>query len=118
MSILRKKYAPLRPKATEAFCLLVFSMSATNVALAGGGAASQAFTTVQAIVVQGITLLVGLISVLAFVYIAYACISKFNDARRGRAEWAEVAIPFLAGAVLLVFVTWLVGEATTAVGLL
>ncbi len=96
--------------------LTLLGVIAISLLLGDGAnaAASQALTTVSTVIVDGVVLVIGLISVVAFLYIAYAVISKFNDARRGRAEWGEVFIPFLAGAVILVFITWLVGEANTA----
>lgn len=62
-------------------------------------------------------LLVGLaLSVLAFVWVGYAALAKFNEARTGRAEWAEMGVLAAAGAVILIFIAILLSQVGTAVG--
>ena len=59
-------------------------------------------------------LIIGIISAIAFLIVAWSVLSKFNDARRGRGEWGEVILPFIVGAAILVLMAWLVEQATTA----
>lgn len=95
-----------------------------SVILAGGNAiAADAATTSSAALEEvgtmfGDAMLMGLalISAVVFVIVAWAVVTKFNDARRGRADWGEVVLPFIIGAGCVIFIGWLVGEGETAAG--
>ena len=45
-----------------------------------------------------------------FLWIAYIGFAKFNEARQGRAEWAEVGLLAIVGAVVLIFASYLLTE--------
>ncbi|MEM7257297.1 MAG: DUF2976 domain-containing protein [Pseudomonadota bacterium] len=77
--------------------------------------ATEALNTVTEGLAQGMTLILNLVSAAVFVIIAWAIITKFNDARRGRSDWGEVVVPFIAGAVVLAFVGWLNTNGQTAI---
>lgn len=77
-------------------------------------AQNEALTQAANVVRTSVILIIGVISAIAFVYVAYSLLTKFNDARRGRGEWGEVIVPFIAGAAILVLIAWLVEQATTA----
>ncbi len=51
------------------------------------------------------------IAVLGFLWIAYLGFAKFNEARQGKAEWAEVGVLGIVGAVVLIFASYLRTEA-------
>lgn len=51
------------------------------------------------------------IAVLGFLWVAYLAFAKFNEARQGRAEWAEVGVLAIVGAVVLIFASFLLTEA-------
>jgi integrating conjugative element membrane protein (TIGR03745 family) len=51
------------------------------------------------------------IAVLGFLRVAYLTFAKFNEARQGKAEWAEVGVLGIVGAIVLVFVSFLLTEA-------
>ena len=51
------------------------------------------------------------IAVLGFLWVAYLAFAKFNEARQGKAEWAEVGVLGIVGAVVLVFASYLLTEA-------
>jgi len=51
------------------------------------------------------------IAVLGFVWVAYLGFAKFNEARQGKAEWAEVGVLGIVGAVVLIFASYLLTEA-------
>ena len=57
-------------------------------------------------------LVIGLaVAVAAFVWAAWAAISKFNEARNGRAEWGEVGLLAIVAGGVLVFDSYLLGTA-------
>ena len=57
----------------------------------------------------GRVLLLG-ISVLGFIWVAYAALAKFNECRINKAEWAELAVLVIIAAGLLVFITLLLAQ--------
>ncbi|MBI4356575.1 MAG: TIGR03745 family integrating conjugative element membrane protein [Gammaproteobacteria bacterium] len=63
----------------------------------------------------GLTL--GLIlSVLCFAWTAYAALSKFDECRKNKAEWAELGILVVVGCGMLMFVTLLLQAAKDVIG--
>ena len=51
------------------------------------------------------------IAVLGFLWISYLAFAKFNEARQGKAEWAEVGVLGIVGAIVLIFASYLLTEA-------
>ena len=51
------------------------------------------------------------IAVLGFLWIAYLGFAKFNEARQGKAEWAEVGVLGIVGAIVLIFASYLLTQA-------
>lgn len=51
------------------------------------------------------------IAVIGFLWVAYLGFAKFNEARQGKAEWAEVGVLGIVGAVVLIFASYLLTEA-------
>jgi integrating conjugative element membrane protein (TIGR03745 family) len=51
------------------------------------------------------------IAVLGFLWVAYLAFAKFNEARQGKAEWAEVGVLAIVGAIVLIFASYLLTEA-------
>ncbi len=51
------------------------------------------------------------IAVLGFLWVAYLGFAKFNEARQGKAEWAEVGVLGIVGAIVLTFASYLLSEA-------
>ena len=51
------------------------------------------------------------VAVAAFVWAAWAAIAKFNEARNGRAEWGEVGLLAVVAGGILIFDSYLLGQA-------
>lgn len=51
------------------------------------------------------------IAILGFLWVAYLAFAKFNEARQGKAEWAEVGVLGIVGAVVLIFASYLLTQA-------
>ena len=51
------------------------------------------------------------VATVGFIWVAYIGFAKFNEARQGRAEWAEVGIFAVVGATILIFASYLLTEA-------
>ncbi len=56
-----------------------------------------------------------LIATVAFLWISWITMSKFNEARAGRAEWGEVGLTAVVAAGVMVFISYLLGEAATTI---
>ncbi|MCG5495560.1 TIGR03745 family integrating conjugative element membrane protein [Ectothiorhodospira variabilis] len=48
---------------------------------------------------------------IGLLWIAYTAIAKFNECRTGKAEWSELGVLGIVGAVVLLFVMFLIGQA-------
>ncbi|MDX1655790.1 MAG: TIGR03745 family integrating conjugative element membrane protein [Candidatus Competibacteraceae bacterium] len=59
---------------------------------------------------DGAVVLAAGISAVGFLWLAYMAISKFNEARNGRAEWSEVGLLGGAGAATLLFSGFLLNQ--------
>ena len=55
------------------------------------------------------------IAVLGFLWVSYLAFAKFNEARQGKAEWAEVGVLGIVGAIVLVFASYLLNEAANII---
>lgn len=51
------------------------------------------------------------ISVAGFIWISYIALAKFNEARQGKAEWAEVGLMGGVACAILLFISYLLGQA-------
>ena len=56
-----------------------------------------------------------LIATVAFLWISWITMAKFNEARSGRAEWGEVGLTAVVAAGVMVFISYLLGEAATTI---
>jgi len=84
-----------------------------QVELPAGANEGDFLSVLQSLASQGLTILLFIVGVAAFVLVGWAVIAKFNECRAGRAEWSEAAVTAGVGAVVLVFSTFLLGEANT-----
>ena len=48
-------------------------------------------------------------------WIAYLTFAKFNEARQGKAEWAEVGVLGIVGAIVLIFASYLLTQAADVI---
>ncbi|MEJ1357059.1 MAG: TIGR03745 family integrating conjugative element membrane protein [Candidatus Sedimenticola sp. (ex Thyasira tokunagai)] len=108
-------------RVTAALCLLAFASTSALAALPAAVAPSNApaagnwLELIKGYVKDGGVVLGLTVSVLGFIWIAYTGISKFNEARNGKAEWAEVGLLGIVGGALLLFVTYLLTEAAAVI---
>lgn len=61
---------------------------------------------------EGIVILGFAIAAVGFVWVSWIVISDVNQARTGRKEWGEVGLTAIAGALALLFVSYLLAKAT------
>lgn len=83
----------------------------TPVAPSTGPSAGDWIGLIQGYIKDGGLVLGLAIAVLGFLWIAYLGFAKFNEARQGKAEWAEVGVLGIVGAIVLIFASYLLTEA-------
>ncbi len=90
----------------------VWAALPTPVAPSTAPAAGDWISLIKGYIKDGGIVLGLAIAVLGFLWVAYLGYAKFNDARQGKAEWAEVGILGIVGAVVLIFASYLLTEAS------
>ncbi len=55
------------------------------------------------------------VAILGFIVLGVVTLGKFNDARKGKAEWSEVGLTAGVGVVILLFMVFLATEATKVI---
>lgn len=89
----------------------VWAALPTPVAPSTAPAAGDWIALIQGYIKDGGLVLGLAIAVLGFLWVAYLAFAKFNEARQGKAEWAEVGVLAIVGAVVLIFASYLLTEA-------
>ena len=89
----------------------VWAALPTPVATSTAPAAGDWLALIKGYIKDGGLVLGLAIAVLGFLWIAYLGFAKFNEARQGKAEWAEVGVLGIVGAVVLIFASYLLTEA-------
>ncbi len=56
-----------------------------------------------------------LIAVAVFLLISWILMAKFNEARAGKAEWGEVGLVGVVGVAVMIFVSYLLTEASNVI---
>jgi len=102
---------PLLATAAVFFPLPLWAVLPTPVAPSTAPPAGDWIGLIQGYIKDGGLVLVLVIAVLGFLWIAYLGFAKFNEARQGKAEWAEVDVLGIVGAIVLIFASYLLIEA-------
>ena len=89
----------------------VWAALPTPVAPSTAPAAGDWIALIKGYIKDGGLVLGLAIAVLGFVWVAYLGFAKFNEARQGKAEWAEVGVLGIVGAIVLIFASYLLTEA-------
>ena len=80
---------------------------------AGTTATGDYISTLKALTKSGTDLALLIVSVTAFLFVAYAAISKFMEANSGRAQWGEVGLLAVVGVFVMMFIGYLLNQAST-----
>ena len=110
MKTLRKGAAAIGLLATSTY-QFAWAALPTPVAPSTAPAAGDWIALIKGYIKDGGLVLGLAIAVLGFLWIAYLGFSKFNEARQGKAEWAEVGVLGIVGAIVLIFASYLLTEA-------
>ena len=102
---------PLLAAVAAFFSPPLWAVLPTPVAPSTAPAAGDWIGLIQGYIKDGGLVLGLAIAVLGFLWIAYLGFAKFNEARQGKAEWAEVGVLGIVGAIVLIFASYLLTEA-------
>ena len=102
---------PLLATAAVFVPLPLWAALPTPVASSTAPGAGDWIGLIQGYIKDGGLVLGLAIAVLGFLWIAYLGFAKFNEARQGKAEWAEVGVLGIVGAIVLIFASYLLTEA-------
>ena len=83
---------------------------------AGGAPDGNWLALIRGYIADGATVLGLAIAIVALLWVAYIGIAKFNECRRGRAEWSELGLLGIVAAILLLFLMFLLNQAATIMG--
>lgn len=82
----------------------------------GGGTDGDWLSLVRGYIADGAIVLGLALGVLGLLWIAYTALAKFNACRTGQAEWSELGVLGIAGAVVLLLVMFLIAQAAEVFG--
>ena len=102
---------PLLAAVAALLPLPLWAALPTPVAPSTAPAAGDWIGLIQGYIKDGGLVLGLAIAVLGFLWIAFLGFAKFNEARQGKAEWAEVGVLGIVGAIVLIFASYLLTEA-------
>ncbi len=105
-----------------AFSILLMTLSfdllaalPTPVAPSLGQPKGDWLTLIKGYIKDGGLVLGLAVAVVSFLWIAWITIAKFNEARAGRAEWGEVGLTAVMAAGVMIFISFLLTEASTVI---
>ena len=101
--------------AAALFPIPIWAALPTPVAPSTAPAAGDWIGLIQGYIKDGGLVLGLAIAVLGFLWIAYLGFAKFNEARQGKAEWAEVGVLGVVGAIVMIFASYLLTEAASVI---
>ena len=97
--------------------LQVMAAMPTAVDSGGSGAATSGdwLALITGYLDKGTDLIAWGVAILGFIVLGVVTLGKFNEARKGRAEWSEVGLTAGVGTVILLFMVFLATEATKVI---
>lgn len=97
--------------------LPIMAAMPTAVDSGGSGAATSGdwLALLTGYLDKGTDLIAWGVAILGFIVLGVVTLGKFNDARKGRAEWSEVGLTAGVGTVILLFMVFLATEATKVI---
>ncbi|MDC9724296.1 MAG: TIGR03745 family integrating conjugative element membrane protein [Gammaproteobacteria bacterium] len=97
-------------------CQTAFAVLPTAPASVGGASSSgSVLDWFKGLAKEGGVILGLVLAVAAFSWVAWGVIADVHAARTGRKEWGEVGFTGIIGAVVLLFVTYLLGVAANII---
>jgi len=78
-------------------------------------AAGDWLSYVEGYAKDGGTALGLILGMVGFIWVSWALIAKFNEARSGKAEWGEVGLLVVIGGVILVFMVYMLTQSASII---
>jgi integrating conjugative element membrane protein (TIGR03745 family) len=81
----------------------------------GGAPGGNWLQLIRGYIGDGAVILGLAIATVGLLWVAYTGVAKFNECRVGKAEWSELGVLGIVGAVVLLFMMFLLNEAATVI---
>lgn len=81
----------------------------------GGAPGGNWLQLIRGYIGDGAVILGLAIAIVGLLWVAYTAVAKFNECRTGKAEWSELGVLGIVGAVVLLFMMFLLNEAATII---
>lgn len=81
----------------------------------GGAPGGNWLQLIRGYIGDGAVILGLAIATIGLLWIAYTGVAKFNECRIGKAEWSELGVLGIVGAVVLLFMMFLLNQAATVI---
>ena len=81
----------------------------------GGAPGGNWLNLIRGYIGDGAVILGLAIATIGLLWVAYTGVAKFNECRVGKAEWSELGVLGIVGAVVLLFMMFLLNEAATVI---
>lgn len=79
----------------------------------GGGQDGNWIELLKGYIVDGAMLVALVISVCGFFWLSWIALADVNKCRKGEKEWSELGLSTIGGAVIFLFVSYMLTQATT-----
>jgi integrating conjugative element membrane protein (TIGR03745 family) len=81
----------------------------------GGAPGGNWLQLIRGYIGDGAVILGLAIATIGLLWVAYTGVAKFNECRVGKAEWSELGVLGIVGAVVLLFMMFLLNQAATVI---
>ena len=81
----------------------------------GGAPGGNWLQLIRGYIGDGAVILGLAIATVGLLWVAYTGVAKFNECRTGKAEWSELGVLGIVGAVVLLFMMFLLNQAATVI---
>jgi len=81
----------------------------------GGAPGGNWLQLIRGYIGDGAVILGLAIATIGLLWVAYTGVAKFNECRVGKAEWSELGVLGIVGAVVLLFMMFLLNQAATII---
>lgn len=107
-----KKYLSSASAFYLTFCQSAYAKLPTAPAPSNNADEGNMLEWLKGIITDGVLLIALVLSAVGFLWLSWIALADINQARQGRKEWGEVGVTVIGGAVVFLFVTYMLTQAT------
>ena len=107
-----KKFITAASALYLSFCQAVYAGLPTAPEPSNGADEDNMIEWLRGLITDGVLLIALVLSAVGFLWLSWIALADINQARQGRKEWGEVGVTVIGGAVVFLFVTYMLTQAT------